>query len=86
MANLKTYPIKKYPQIILSGEREPDIHLRFQVAGASDQQLITSDSLDAFIDQASVIPNQHIYILTTYTAMLALRKKLAEQGIIAAGY
>lgn len=79
-------PYQKIPQIILSGEREPDIHLRFQVAGASDQQLITSDSLDAFIDQASVIPNQHIYILTTYTAMLALRKKLAEQGIIAAGY
>ena len=63
-----------------------DIQLRFKVAGAKDDQVVTSDSLTDFIAKAGQVPDDQLYILTTYTAMLALRKQLAAQGIVSAGF
>ena len=79
-------PYQEIPEIVLGGERMKDIQLRFKVAGATAEQVTLSDSLEDFIEKAGNVPDEHLYILTTYTAMLALRKQLAAQGIIAAGF
>ncbi len=79
-------PLTAIPEILVGGERQADIKLRFEVAEAPQAKIKETQSLSDFITQAGQIPNEKIYILTTYTAMLALRKLLAEQGFIAAGY
>ncbi|WP_261806980.1 Mur ligase family protein [Lapidilactobacillus luobeiensis] len=79
-------PFATIPDILVGGERQADIKLRFEVANASTAQIKESQSLSDFVTKAGQVPNEKIYILTTYTAMLALRKLLAEQGVIAAGY
>ncbi len=79
-------PFADIPEIVVGGERMKDIQLRFKVAGAKDDQVVTSDSLTDFIAKAGQVPDDQLYILTTYTAMLALRKQLAAQGIVSAGF
>ncbi|GEL13187.1 UDP-N-acetylmuramyl peptide synthase [Lapidilactobacillus concavus] len=79
-------PFQDIPKIILGGERLKDIQLRFKVAGANADSIVATQDLTDFITQAGEVPDEHIYILTTYTAMLALRKQLANQGIIPAGF
>ena len=41
--------------------------------------------LDEVIEQIATLPTENVYILATYTAVLQLRKKLAEKGYIKGG-
>lgn len=79
-------PFNDIPEIVVGGERVKDIKLRFKVAGAKDENMVVADSLEDFIEKAGQVPDDQLYILTTYTAMLALRKQLAAQGIVPAGF
>jgi hypothetical protein len=40
---------------------------------------------DSLIEEIKKLPTKKVYILSTYTAMLALRKTMAEKKIIKAG-
>lgn len=70
-----------------SGLRGPDMANRLKYAGVVPERIHQlpnelSAALDAFVD--SVPEDDGAYILPTYTAMLALRKTLAERGAVTA--
>lgn len=71
------------PAFMTGGERYKDITFRLKVAGV-DQPIIEPD-LSKVIDKIKNLPTQKVYILATYTAVLQLRKQLAEQGYIKEG-
>lgn len=71
--------------MFVGGERVKDLTLRVQVAGIPDQKLTEFDHLEALIQEIPNLPTKKVYILATYTAMLALRQSLAEQGYIKKG-
>jgi UDP-N-acetylmuramoyl-L-alanyl-D-glutamate--2,6-diaminopimelate ligase len=59
--------------------------LRLRVAGISDEKLTETDSLTDVIEKIKLLPTEHVYILATYTAVLQLRKELAQRGYIDGG-
>ncbi len=75
----------KIPKVIAGGDRHKEMALRLKVAGIGENELEEVDSLDQVITAISNLPTDHIYILATYTAVLQLRKRLAEQGIMEGG-
>ena len=58
------------------------MHLRLKVAGFDPKIMETTPTDDELIDAIPNLPCKKIYILSTYTAMLSLRKKMAERKII----
>ncbi|MCI1914039.1 MAG: Mur ligase family protein [Schleiferilactobacillus harbinensis] len=74
------YP--KIPAIITGGHRYKDISLRLQVAGVPAERMQTADNVVDVIPLIKQIPNDRIYVLATYTAMLELRKALADQNYV----
>ena len=58
---------------------------RLEVAGFDPGLMTTVANNDEVIDAFSNLPTKKVYILSTYTAMLALRKAMAEKKIIKAG-
>lgn len=75
----------KIKQVIVGGERFHDMALRLEVAGFDPAQMQVTDSLNSVLETVKKAPTKKVYILSTYTAMLALRKKLADEKVIAAG-
>lgn len=71
---------------MVGGERYKDIELRMQVAGVKADALATAPDLNNVVDWVKGVPEQHVYLLTTYTAVLQMRKHLADGGYIAAGF
>lgn len=70
------------PAVIAGGHRHKDIALRLKVAGVADDHLQVADNVTDAIPLIKAIPNDRIYVLATYTAMLALRKALADQNYV----
>ena len=52
------------------------------VAGFSDEQLIPLDTIPKIIEAIRQSPQEKVYILATYTALLNIRKELANQGYV----
>ncbi|MBA1434732.1 Mur ligase family protein, partial [Bombilactobacillus bombi] len=75
-------PFKQINPIITGGERWQDINLRFKIAGVSKDSLQHEADLDHFISALKKQPQNKIYVLATYTAMLQLRQKLIANGAI----
>lgn len=75
-------PFDKIQPIVTGGERWQDIDLRFKIAGAPADKLQHEANLDSFIAALKSQPNDKIYVLATYTAMLQLRQKLIASGDI----
>ena len=75
-------PFAKITKVITGGEREHDINFRFQVAGVNPQKIISQPKLSDFITAIKQQPNDKVYLLATYTAMLQLRKKLISLNYI----
>ena len=73
------------PAVIAGGDRHTDMSLRLKVAGIAEEKLTEVPDLDTVISEIAKLPTQHVYILATYTAVLQLRKKLADKGYIKGG-
>lgn len=73
------------PQVIAGGDRHRDMALRLKVAGIDEEKLTETKQLDQVIEQIKQLPTEHVYILATYTAVLQLRKKLADKGFMEGG-
>ena len=59
--------------------------LRLKVAGIPEDKIIETKELNEVIKNIKQLPTEHVYILATYTAVLQLRKELANQGFIKGG-
>jgi UDP-N-acetylmuramyl tripeptide synthase len=71
------------PQYMTGGERYKDITTRLTMAGIDN--VWHEPDLTRVIDKIKQMPTEHVYILATYTAMLQLRKLLAEKEYIKKG-
>ncbi len=71
--------------IIVSGIRAADMAVRLKYAGVPEAQITAvpeiADALVAVAERAA--PGAEVYVLPTYTAMLAARESLAKHGAIA---
>ena len=83
--NHEAFATMEIPQVIAGGERHQDMALRLKVAGIAEEKLTEVKDLDEVITQIASLPTENVYILATYTAVLQLRKKLAEKGYIKGG-
>ncbi|MEY8442293.1 Mur ligase family protein [Lactobacillaceae bacterium 24-114] len=77
---LTTHNIGQY---MTGGERYKDITTRLKMAGVKD--IWHEADLTNVIDKVKEMPTKHVYILASYTAVLQLRKQLAEKGYIKGG-
>jgi len=73
------------PKVIAGGDRHKDMALRLKVAGIPEESITETKDLDEVINDIADLPTEKVYILATYTAVLQLRKKLAEKGYIKGG-
>lgn len=71
------------PQYMTGGERYKDITTRLTMAGVDN--IWHEPDLTKVIDQIKNMPTKHVYILATYTAVLQLRKMLAEKHYLEKG-
>ncbi|WP_270767557.1 MurT ligase domain-containing protein [Lacticaseibacillus rhamnosus] len=77
---------KKAADYLVGGERYQDIALRLKVAGVPETKLTIKPDLGDVLTTLQEMPQQQLYVLTTYTAMLQLRKKLSDGGYIKGGF
>lgn len=73
------------PQVLTGGDRREDMTFRLQVAGLAEETIHEYANLDDVIAQIPQLPTEEVYILATYTAVLQLRQKLTEKGILKGG-
>lgn len=71
------------PQYMTGGERYKDITTRLTMAGV--RNIWHEPDLTKVVDQIKKMPTEHVYILATYTAVLQLRKLLAEKKYLQKG-
>ncbi|MDF7668480.1 Mur ligase family protein [Lactobacillus sp. ESL0703] len=71
--------------VIVGGLRRKDMNFRLEVAGFNPDNMTVAKDNDDLIPQIAKLPTKKVYILSTYTALLALRKTMAEKKIIKAG-
>lgn len=71
------------PQYLTGGKRYRDISTRLKMAGIKD--LWEEPDLTKVIDKIGDLPTKHVYLLSSYTAMLQMRKEMAEKGFIKGG-
>lgn len=77
---LKGHNIKHF---FTGGKRYRDISTRLRMAGI--ENLEEEPDLTKVLEAIKKMPTKHIYILASYTAMLQLRKELAEHKYIQGG-
>ncbi|MGX7173010.1 Mur ligase family protein [Enterococcus ratti] len=83
--NFEHFADMNIPAVISGGDRHTDMTLRLKVAGISEDKLIETKEINEAIKNIKQLPTEHVYILATYTAVLQLRKELANQGFIKGG-
>ncbi|MGG5359243.1 MULTISPECIES: MurT ligase domain-containing protein [unclassified Enterococcus] len=83
--NHEAFAEMNIPAVIASGERHADMATRLKVAGIPEEKLKETKELTEVIEDIKKLPTEHVYILATYTAVLQLRKELANQGYIKGG-
>jgi len=69
-------------QVVVSGTRASDMAVRLKYAGVMPERMIVEPDVVAALDLAlaRLAPGLTLYVLPTYTAMLALRAELARRG------
>ncbi len=74
--------------IYISGIRAADMALRLKYAGVEPSLIKVEPTLDESLDAAlnSLPPHDTLYVLPTYTAMLAFRKLLHERGWVSSQF
>ena len=83
--NFEGLDFAKIPVVLTGGERFADITFRLRVAGVEQTTFLQEPQLEAVVEQLKTMPTKHIYVLATYTAVLQLRKLLANQGYLKGG-
>ena len=73
------------PAVVSGGDRHTDMTLRLKVAGVPEEKITETKEIAETIEAIKKLPTDHVYILATYTAVLQLRKELANQGFIKGG-
>lgn len=84
-ANYEIVKDMNIEQVTVGGERVEDITARLEVAGIPEEELQVVPSIPEIIKSFKNAPTNKIYVLATYTAVLQLRKELANQGYIEGG-
>jgi len=67
---------------VVSGIRTEDMKARLLQAGFSEGNITYAESSRDVIEQIKASSTDKVYILATYTAMLELRKELADKGYV----
>lgn len=78
-------PFDHIPSVLTGGERYKDITFRMRVAGVPEEKFAQRQDLKEAVDYIQHMPTKKVYVLATYTAMLQLRKMLADEGYIKGG-
>ncbi len=81
-ANYEKLDKSKIKSVLVGGKRFHDMGFRLEIAGFDAGKMITVDDDNNLLSEIAQIPTHKIYVLATYTAMLSLRKTMAEQKII----
>jgi UDP-N-acetylmuramyl tripeptide synthase len=71
------------PYFMTGGERYKDITTRMEMAGID--KIDHLPDLNQVIEKIPQMPTKHVYLLATYTAVLQLRKLLADKKYIQGG-
>lgn len=66
----------------VAGIRVEDLTKRMKVAGFDEANLVKLDDPKAILEAVKNANTEKVYILATYTAMLNIRKELAETGYV----
>lgn len=81
--NFEQFARNDVRQYFTGGERYKDISTRLRMAGINDVQ--EEPNLEKVVEQIKRLPTKRVYLLATYTAVLRVRKLLAEQNYIKGG-
>ncbi|WP_201331098.1 DUF1727 domain-containing protein, partial [Lactobacillus nasalidis] len=80
--NFESLTRSKIDQVIVGGERHKDMAFRLEVAGFDPGKMVIQSDFDQLLDAFEQAPDEKIYVLSTYTAMLHLRQVFAEKGVL----
>jgi lipid II isoglutaminyl synthase (glutamine-hydrolysing) len=71
-------------RLIVSGDRAAELALRFKYGGLDPAKIEVLPALDGALDRGLELTaaGGELIVLPTYTAMLALRKTVAERGFV----
>jgi lipid II isoglutaminyl synthase (glutamine-hydrolysing) len=68
-------------RVVCAGTRAPEMALRLKYAGWPPESIEVAEPIDASLDEAVSAAPQRLFALPTYTALLELRKLLAQRGL-----
>ena len=68
-------------RIVCTGTRAPEMAVRLKYAGVPASSLEVEERIDAALDRAVAAASGPLYALPTYTALLELRRLLADRGL-----
>jgi UDP-N-acetylmuramoyl-L-alanyl-D-glutamate--2,6-diaminopimelate ligase len=69
-------------QIITGGARASEMARRMRVTGFDADKISETENLNDILAAIKASKQDHVYVLATYTAMLAMRELLAEQHLV----
>jgi lipid II isoglutaminyl synthase (glutamine-hydrolysing) len=71
-------------RVVASGDRAAELALRCTYGGLAEDAVEVEPSLEAALDRGLALtpPGGELVVLPTYTAMLALRRIIAERGLV----
>jgi len=68
-------------RVVCSGTRAPEMALRLKYAGWPEEAIEVAPGIEASLDSAVAGSEGRLFALPTYTALLELRKLLADRGL-----
>jgi hypothetical protein len=76
--------LERLERVVATGDRAAELALRFKYGGMDERAIEVVPALDAALDRGLELTpaGGELFVLPTYTAMLALRKLVAERGYV----
>ena len=68
-------------RVVCAGTRAPEMALRLKYAGWPTESIEVEPAIEASLDRAVAAAPGRLFALPTYTALLELRKLLADRGL-----
>ena len=68
-------------RVVCAGTRAPEMALRLKYAGWPEEAIEVVPGIEASLDSAAAVAEERLFALPTYTALLELRKLLADRGL-----